>query len=140
MQIASPQAIGNLKYSFWNRAISLVKYTKVTYKKERDWININSRQGFNPFLIKNLEGISPFCGATDTPVLDFWWHVLWVWKPEWAALPTLGRGICVACSLRFTSGATPAEILGASMAAELISSMYHTCKQGLVWLKSLFHP
>ena len=22
-------------------------------------------------------------GATDTPVLDFWWHLLWVSKPEW---------------------------------------------------------
>ena len=30
----------------------------------------------------------PFCGATDTPVLDFWWHLLWVWKPEWV-LPYL---------------------------------------------------
>ena len=33
------------------------------------------------------------CGATDTPigdtdapVLDFWWRLLWVSKPEWAAL------------------------------------------------------
>ena len=34
------------------------------------------------------EDISPFCGATDTPVLDFWWHLLWVSKPEWAALCT----------------------------------------------------
>ena len=23
------------------------------------------------------------CGATDTPVLDFWWRLLWVSKPEW---------------------------------------------------------
>ena len=28
--------------------------------------------------------MSPFCGATDTPVLDFRWHFLWVSKPEWA--------------------------------------------------------
>ena len=30
--------------------------------------------------------MSPFCGATDTtdsPVLDFWWSLLWVSKPEW---------------------------------------------------------
>ena len=27
--------------------------------------------------------MSPFCGATDTTVLDFWWHLLWVSKPEW---------------------------------------------------------
>ena len=25
----------------------------------------------------------PFWGATGTPVLDFWWHFLWVLKPEW---------------------------------------------------------
>ena len=46
--------------------------------------------------------ISPFCGATDTPVLDFWWCLVWVLKPEWAAWFAPGRGIC-ACSLRFTS-------------------------------------
>ena len=23
------------------------------------------------------------CGATDTPVSDFWWRLLWVSKPEW---------------------------------------------------------
>ena len=27
--------------------------------------------------------MSPFCGATDTPILDFWWRLLWVSKPEW---------------------------------------------------------
>ena len=27
--------------------------------------------------------MSPFCGATDTPVSDFWWCLLWVSKPEW---------------------------------------------------------
>ena len=25
----------------------------------------------------------PFFGATDTPVSDFWWCLLWVSKPEW---------------------------------------------------------
>ena len=29
-----------------------------------------------------FKDISPFCRATDTPVLDFWWHLLWVSKPE----------------------------------------------------------
>ena len=46
--------------------------------------------------------------ATDTPVLDFWWHLLWVSKPEWAALFTFGIGIR---SLRFTSGVTAANLL-----------------------------
>ena len=35
-----------------------------------------------------------FCESTDTPVLDFWRHLLWVSKPEWSALLVLGRGIC----------------------------------------------
>ena len=30
---------------------------------------------------KKLEDISPFRGSTDTPVLDFWWRLLWVSKP-----------------------------------------------------------
>ena len=36
-------------------------------------------------------------------------------KPEWAALFILGRGIHVTCSLRFASGATPADLLEASI-------------------------
>ena len=35
------------------------------------------------FLNKFLEDMSPFCGATDTPVLDFWWRLPWVSKPGW---------------------------------------------------------
>ena len=34
-----------------------------------------SRKNFF-FLI--LEDISPICGATDRPILDFWWPLLWV--------------------------------------------------------------
>ena len=30
------------------------------------------------FFKKILEDISPFCGAPDTPVLDFWCHLPWV--------------------------------------------------------------
>ena len=30
-----------------------------------------------------LEDISPFCGATDTPVLDFWWGLPRGSKPVW---------------------------------------------------------
>ena len=40
-----------------------------------------------------VEDISPFCGATDTPVLDFWLRLPWVLKTEWAALFALGRGV-----------------------------------------------
>ena len=40
------------------------------------------------FFLKIFGGHESFCGATDTPVLDFWWHLLWVSKPEWV-LPYL---------------------------------------------------
>ena len=32
---------------------------------------------------KILEDIGPFCRATDTSVLDFWWCLPWVSKPRW---------------------------------------------------------
>ena len=67
--------------------------------------------------------MSPFCGATDTPVLDFWLCLLWVSKPEWVASFILGRGVHDICSLRFISGATPVNLLAASMAA----SHFPTC-------------
>ena len=66
--------------------------------------------------------MSPFCGATDTPVLDFWRCLLWVSKPEWAALFTLDRGVCVTCSLRFTSGVTPADLWQATWQ---LSRLFH---------------
>ena len=54
--------------------------------------------------------LCPFLGATDTHILDFWWCLLWVSNPEWADLFIFGRDIHVTCSLRFTSGATPADL------------------------------
>ena len=69
-------------------------------------------------VLKKLKDISPFCGATDIPVLDFW-----VSKPGW--LPSHACFIaCVNRIFRFTSGVTPADLLAASMAAEPFSSMY----------------
>ena len=35
------------------------------------------------FFFKNFVGHMSICWATDTPVLDFWWCLLWVSKPEW---------------------------------------------------------
>ena len=70
------------------------------------------------------EDIRPFHGATDTQVLDFWWYLLWVSKPEWAVLFSLGRCVCDVHSRKFTSGVTYADLLVASMAAELFSSTY----------------
>ena len=89
---------------------------------------------YDTFFKKNiLEDMSSFCGATDTPVLDFWWRLLWVSKPEWVALFMLGGGIGVTHSLRFTFGATPVDLLAASMAAEL--SLPCTC-EALVGLET----
>ena len=76
------------------------------------------------FFKKNFEDINPFCEATDTCVLDFWWCLLCISKQEWVALFTLGRGICVTHSLTFISGATPADLLAASIAAKPSSSTY----------------
>ena len=56
-------------------------------------------------------------GATDTPVSAFWWRLLWVSKPEWAALFELCRGVHDIRSLRFTSGVTPLPVYMASTAA-----------------------
>ena len=60
-------------------------------------------------------------------------HQEWVSKPEWflpfksrvgSALFALGGGIHVTHSLTFTSGATPGDLLMASMATKPISSTY----------------
>ena len=56
------------------------------------------------------------------PLISLFW-TSGVSKPEWAALFVLGEGVCVTHSLRFTSGATPADLLAAS-------------KQALVGLKT----
>ena len=57
-----------------------------------------------------LQDWSPFRGATDIPVLDFWWRLTWVSKPGWiprlCALSPAGNGF-----LRFTSETTPVDLL-----------------------------
>ena len=54
----------------------------------------------------NFYKISPFWRATDAPVLDFWGRLLWVSKPEWAALFFLGGGVHVTHSLILDCGVT----------------------------------
>ena len=49
--------------------------------------------------------------------LDFWWCFLW------AASFVLGEGIYITCSLRFAAGVVSADLLAASMAAKLFSSV-----------------
>ena len=72
-----------------------------------------------------------FYGVTDTPVLDFWWCLLWVSKPECAALFALGGGVCDVHSLKFTSGATLASLLMVSMVASHCSSHASFSKRGM---------
>ena len=61
---------------------------------------------FFVFLKTFLVNTCPFYGATDTPVCDFWWCLLWVSKPESAALFALGRGVRDVCSLNWNSCTT----------------------------------
>ena len=83
-------------------------------------------QGFF-FSFTFLEDISPFRGATDTPVLDFWWRLLWVSKLGWSAgwhtfLPACKIHLwCDTCWL-----------IEVSMAAKHIWSTYlQTCPQAI---------
>ena len=69
-------------------------------------------------------------GVTDAPVSNFWWCLLWVLKPEWAALFAFGRGVCYIHSLRFTSGATPLLVYMASIAAVCFPHMYVSIEVG----------
>ena len=77
------------------------------------WWNNNLKHMYSYisfFYYKFLEDISPFRGATDTPVLDFWRRLPWVSKP--GRIPRL-RALSPACNefLSFTSGVTPADFL-----------------------------
>ena len=106
-------------------SISLVRGT-TTPKRDGTAVVGTYSTGMHTCLLssfkKNLEDISPFCWATH--VLDFWWHLLSASKLEWAALFTLGRGICFSHSLRLTSGGTLANLFSVRMAAKPFSSMY----------------
>ena len=43
---------------------------------------------------------------------------------EWAALFVLGGGVCVIHSMRFTSGATPAEFLAAESFYDVVGNYW----------------
>ena len=84
------------------------------------------------FLKKIFVGHMSICGATDTPVLDFWWHLLWVSKPEWV-LPyshLVEAYMIYIHSLRFTSGATPLLVYNASIAASHLPHMRISAEVG----------
>ena len=80
--------------------------------------------------------MSPFCGAIDSPFLDFRWRLFWVsnqggFTHFGTLLPACNR------TLRFTSGATPADLLAANMAAELFQSIYLCTSTGMAWVWEL---
>ena len=80
--------------------------------------------GKNEFFFSNfLEDISPFCGATDTPVSDSG-DVCPRFQSQ-SVFPCL-CALLPGCkgNLRFTSGATLADLLVASMAAKPFQSTY----------------
>ena len=72
-----------------------------------------------------MEDISPFSGATDT--------MLWTSGDIWDLDFKTELDFAPACNslLRFTSGATPADLLVTSMAAQPFHP--HTYVQALVW-------
>ena len=67
-------------------------------------------------LVMFLEVISPFYGATDNAVVDFWWHLLWVLKPDWAGLFVLIQHLLTTW--------------------EPNCSLPHTCEQAMVGLET----
>ena len=109
---------GNSKIHVTASKTSVVNTTAVCVRQLKNTLNCH----FFFFFLNFLYDISPFCGATDTPVWDFWWRLLRVPKP---------------CSLTFTSGATPADLLAASKAAKLFSSTYLQTGIGGVWNQDL---
>ena len=77
-----------------------------------------------------------FCGATDTPVLDFWWHMPWVSKPGWIPL--------LACFIAYIQWISQIHLwcdtcwpLGSQPSSQAVSSTYlylHT-SIGRTWVQ-----
>ena len=44
---------------------------------------VSVQQSSNTYFKKTGRHFVSFCGAIDTPVLDFWWCLPWVSKPAW---------------------------------------------------------
>ena len=94
----------------------------------QEWGNLSSHFGvcmifFKCFFRRTL--------VTYTPVLGFWWCLLWVSKPKWAALFALDGGIYVTHFLRFTSGVTPDDLLANSMWTYIWTGIGRTWKWDL---------
>ena len=61
--------------------IRIINYGKVSLIISPATLTWYPSHSITFFLKKKLEDISPFHGATDIPVLDFWWCLHWVPKP-----------------------------------------------------------
>ena len=116
-----------LKMSLTGSVTGLVMVTGLFFPSDLNWKQLFS------FFKTIFGGYKSFCGATDTPVLDFWWHFLWISQPEWVALFGLDRSLYIIHFLTFFSDVTPADLWVSSMAAELFSSMYLQAGIGGAW-------
>ena len=76
--------------------------------------------------------MSLFCGATDTPVSDFWWHLFWVSKPEWV-LPYSSLAEAYMLHYMFPEihfWCNTCQPLGSQHGSQAISSTYLRCIGG----------
>ena len=73
--LAAPEV---LKSKGYNRSLDMWSVGVIIYVRLVVFSTV-----FFIFFKKILEYISPFYGATDIRVLDFWWHLLWTSKPGW---------------------------------------------------------
>ena len=79
-----------------------------------------------------------YFGATGTPVLDFWWCLFWVSKPEWVLPYSHCGGECNVHSLRSTSGATRCRPLDGQHCGALTG--FISCPRILTsWLITLYN-
>ena len=106
--------------NFWLDLVAFLNKFDLIKIIQKTWIRKNSNVNNIMCLDFMLGGHVSFY----TPCLDIWCCLLWVSKPEWAASFALCGCICDVHSLTFTSGATPADFLVASMAVKPFSFTY----------------
>ena len=101
--------------------------------------NIPGQEECVVFIPSVIVGFFFVFGATDNPVLDFWWCHIWVSKPEWEALFTLGRDICL--QIPWDSHLVQHLLTSWQPSWHLRHSLSHTFKQALVGLETgIYRP
>ena len=104
----------DLLHSVYSKKSMRLKWDPSIHNMDNNDITMISKcHGF--FFSKiNLEDTSPFCGATDATLFDFWWRLSWVSKPDW--IPHFHASLPVCNGLVwFTSSVIPANFLIASI-------------------------